>query len=216
MQKKILLTCMVSAVGIGLAFSVLATPSLFTTLDFVNIGDVVSEAGHNLVGWGPKEPETNNGNWGKIVDNVMGSDCDLEEGKECDALCRVVYSGNNPIEIDSPDSRSAYVTLNKVNGWGPKKVRMRFLDGIADDDFMVFVQGKKGDWVLADEYDSDPSTTEYWVVREFNLPFSTWNTKPIELRIMATASDWSSKDTFGQLGIDWIELVGPGLRSGKK
>ena len=36
--------------------------------DSVDIGDTVSEAGHNLVGWGPIEPATHGGSWGGIDD----------------------------------------------------------------------------------------------------------------------------------------------------
>jgi len=41
---------------------------LGTLCDSVDIGDTSSEAGHNLVGWGPVEPATSGGNWGGITD----------------------------------------------------------------------------------------------------------------------------------------------------
>jgi len=215
MQKKLFVTFLVAGVGLSVAFSAFALPNLLNRVDFVNIGDVNSETGHNLAGWGPVEPSTNGGNWGEIGNDVLGTDCDLADGQICDAVCRVAYSATEP---DSPDNngRSAYLTLNKNKGWGPKEIKMRVLDGIADDDFMVFIKNKKGNWVvLADEYNSDPSATEVWKVHTFALPFSTWNNKPIELRIMATASDWNQKATYGQLGVDWIELLGPGRSNGK-
>ena len=34
------------------------------TLDLVDVGDPVSEAGHNLVSWGPIEPMTSGGHYG--------------------------------------------------------------------------------------------------------------------------------------------------------
>jgi hypothetical protein len=212
-MKKTIVFALAAALVVFLGNGFINNHLALRQIDFVNIGDPASETGHNLEGWGPIEPQTNGGNWGQIASEATSTDCQLAVGENCDAACRVVYSGNNPTEPDHPSlvGRSAYLVLNKHdNGWGPKKVSLRVLDGVANDDFIVFIKDNKNQWVEAYEYISDPSTTEEWKVHEFALPINTWANKPIEMKILATGNNWSLFDSYGQLGIDWVKLYGFG------
>lgn len=80
----------------------------------VDIGDPSSEAGYNLVGWGPIEPDTHGGGWGGIAPGN----------------CRVIWdaSDNDP---------SASLTLPTP----VTTVAVRHLLGIAGDSFDVDVDG---------------------------------------------------------------------------
>lgn len=210
-MKKIVIIGLVLMVGLGIAFTSFAKgpTSLFRRIDFINIGDSVSEAAHNLKGWGPVEPITNGGNWGEIGNDMSGSDCDLPEGQSCDGACRVTYNGT---EQDHPSERAAYLTFKLKSKHGLiRGLRIRALEGIANDDFMVFVKNRKGNWILAYTYESDLSSTEeVWKVHNIKLHPRDWFHlgKPLEVSIMATGDTWNSHDTYGQLGIDWVELIG--------
>ena len=56
----------------ALVLAMVLVPAAYTAkpvsimLDRVNIGDITSETGHNLVGWGPIEPDEHGGFWGGI------------------------------------------------------------------------------------------------------------------------------------------------------
>lgn len=209
MNKKTVI-CL-SIIG-GLIFTVSVSACVSTIcgkkLDFVNIGDPTSEAGHNLTGWGPIEPATNGGNWGQIATET-GCGIDFE-GATCDKALRVTYSGNNPAEADHPllDGRMASVTLGHKS-WGlVGGLKIRVLDGVANDDFVVFVKNNRGNWEQVYSYVSDPSTTEVWKIHTINFAPGVWFKKSVEVAIMATGSDWAQKNTYGQLGVDWIKLTG--------
>jgi len=51
-----------------------------TIIDEIDIGDPVSEANHDIAGWGPIEPETHGGTWGGIAEDPE------------DQTCRVIWS----------------------------------------------------------------------------------------------------------------------------
>lgn len=209
-MKKAIIIGLVLIIGLGIAFASFAKGPipLFKRIAFINIGDSISEVAHNLKGWGPVEPTTHGGNWGGIGDDVSGADCDLPEGQSCDGACRVAYNGE---EQDHPKERAANLTFNLDKKIGlVRGMRIRALDGIANDDFMVFIKNRKENWVLVYTYESDPSTAEVWNVHNIQLHPRYWfhSHKPLEVSIMATGDTWSSHGTYGQLGIDWVELIG--------
>lgn len=209
-MRKIVIIGLVLIIGLGIAFTSFAKSptSLFKRIAFINIGDSISEAGHYLKGWGEIEPATHGGNWGGIGNDVSGADCDLPEGQSCDGACRVTYNGE---EQDHPKERAANLTFKLKNKCGlVRGMRIRALDGTANDDFMVFVKNRRGNWVLAYTYESDSSATETWKVHNIKLHPRYWFhwRKPLEVSIMATGDTWGSHSTYGQLGIDWIELIG--------
>ena len=222
MNKKIIIISLALIIGLGVAFVSFAKApvSFFKRVDFVNIGSPASEASHNLQGWGPIEPATNGGNWGNIANETS---CGLVSPQKCDKALRVTYASDEP---DHPviNGRMATVKFNlKKQGWGLiKGLRIRALDGIANDDFMVFIKGKRGQWHHVYTYISDPSTAEVWKIHTIKLGPKFWRPtllcpnhitcpncdRSVEVAIMATGDTWGSHSTYGQLGIDWIELVG--------
>jgi hypothetical protein len=181
-------------------------------LDFINIGSPTSEIGHNLQGWGPIEPATNSGTWGQII---AETDCGLPAGGVCDKALRVTYAGS---ELDHPtiNGRMASFSFNlKNNRWGlVTSLKMRVLDGIANDDFVVYVKNERGNWEQVYSYISDASTNEVWKVHTINLPIKDWFKKTLEVAVMSTGDTWSQHATYGQLGVDWVELIGVGVKGG--
>jgi hypothetical protein len=174
-------------------------------LEIINIGSPTSEVGHNLQGFGLIEPTTNGGNWGQITTETS---CDLQISDVCDKALRTVYAGS---EADHPliDGRMASFSFTLKNKWGlVTNLKMRLLDGIANDDFVVYVKNKRGHWEQIYSYVSDPSTTEVWKVHDISLGPKHWFNKSLEVAVMATGDTWAQHATYGQLGIDWIELLG--------
>lgn len=129
------------------AFAMLILPQnaqALTLIDGVNIGDATSEAGYNLVGWGPIVEPTSG--WGG------GSD---------DGTLRVTWAPG--VGDNDP---SASFTLDSV-GWFGTTLKLNVLDGIANDDFEVYEDG-----YLIYTYTCDPLTNEYWVLHEIPLKVS--------------------------------------------
>ncbi len=168
-------------------------------LDEIDLGtDLASFEEHDGTGWGPVEPATHGGSWGAIA-----TDPDSPDGS-----CRAIWFENGVPE--DPDAATAMVTLFPHPG-STRGIVMRTLDGVADDSFTVFVLGKHGDFVEVYSCDSDPSTEEYWVVHEIEIPVNQIKAgRPLTVKIDATGSAWSQFNTYGQLAVDWIELWGNG------
>jgi hypothetical protein len=161
----------------------------------VDIGNPTSEAGNVMAGWGPIEPATHGGNWGGF--NVTGEDC------------RVIWD----ISDDDP---SATITLDRgVRPGAATAIRMRHLDGLADDSFDVYVKDVHGTYVKIGSWAGSPGP-EKWVIDEFALP--NGNTlqlargRDVEVELVATGQEWSGFGTYGQVAFDWIELVGNGKK----
>jgi hypothetical protein len=116
--------------------------------------------------------------------------------------------------------KEGYVTLDPCTGAG-KVVRIRHLDGIADDSFDLSVKNVRGAWTKVGHYtDKAPgstSDTETWIITSFDL---TWDVsgkrvnlaegRTIEIMIDPTALGWWGYGTYGQLAIDYVELLGQG------
>ena len=204
-------------------------------LDFVDIGSEGDGGIHNLVGWGPIEPDPQDGFWGDIENGgINAGDCDVTSP---DGKTRVVWAGNEP---DSPFivGRAASLVLTPVRGAG-KKINMRVLDGQDVDGngkllntFQVFVKNKHGHWILVYAFDPGPSaesrpedgfcggpeklsdTAEEWRVHSIWLPVNEIRPgRPVEVMIQATGSAWDLFGTYGQVAVDWVELVGPGSKN---
>lgn len=115
------------------AFTTTFAGATCVTLDTVDIGDPTSEAGHNLIGWGPIEPATSGGTYGGIVD------------------CRPVYA---------PEDGDDWATIDLDFGDDPttcKSFNIHHLDGHTADSFDVYIDG-----VLVHSYAGDGLTTEHW------------------------------------------------------
>jgi len=117
------------------------------TLDYVDIGDPDSEAGHTMAGWGPIEPETSGGSYGGI-DN-----------------CRPIYA---------PEDGDDWATIDLDFGDDPtvcKIFTIHHLDGHTQDSFEVYIDG-----VLVHTYPGDDLTSENWYQLVLDVCFTGVNT----------------------------------------
>jgi fimbrial isopeptide formation D2 family protein len=154
--------------------------NITAVLDYVNIGDNASETGHNLYGFGPIEPATHGGGWG-------GAD---------DGNLRVIWSNQAPDD----GGRNASFTLDNPY-LNAKLLQLRVLNGIANDDFDVYVNG---DYVYT--YIHDPDTTERWVTHSIDV--SAYSSQPtLTVEMNATGPAWSGWSTYGQVGVSWAKLL---------
>jgi hypothetical protein len=179
----------------------------------VDIGDPASEEGHNLVGWGPIEPDTNP--W---------LDYGAPWSELGDGNARVIWT----VDGDYP---WATLTLDRHLASGnASSIRFKHLDGInltgydgtecwADDSFTVSVKnhGDADDAyqvVYTYEAIGRATSTSTWLVHEVDLPSSLNLDEDIDVKFSATASRWEYFGSdLGQVPFDWIELWGEGASS---
>ena len=152
-----------------------ALPSGAVAVDYVDIGDVPTEVGHNLAGWGPVEPATTGGAWG-------GED-----------HCRVIWEAGSP-DVYALVGRTATIDMDFGSTLGTKFLALRWLDGIGyDDGFDFTVSGVAGTFSVTD---GAPGHSETW--RDLGV----WNVGPITgwhtVTLSATGTAWGSFGTYGQ------------------
>lgn len=192
------------------SFLGMATPGL--GLADVNIGDGDGELAY-----------IDESTWGPIVEDTGGSWGGLGEGN-----CRVVWAPGD----DEPD---AYITFPMPEGFtgSIQYMTMRVLDGMADDSFIVeaFDPGLEvPDWVTIYQYaavlvedanEDGLDDVEMWVDHTvYFVDITTWECMThgccwyyadgLQVRITATGDQWPSFGTYGQLGVDSIQLFGNG------
>jgi len=164
-----------------------------TSIDFVDIGDPASEAGHNLYGWGPIEPETNGGTWGHV-------------GEE-DGTCRVIsfFDGKNI-------SDWARFTMDFGGSPGTKYLLLRHMDGYADDSFYVYVDelGEPGDKTEVFYY-ADQLDIETWLTANIPLDLTGVHT----IYMLCAQPEWSGSETYEQVAFTWASVV-PGWVLGEE
>ncbi len=163
-----------------------ATPALMGlpvdafNVDFVDIGDFTSEAGHPMSGWGDPVGQDfpGSGNWGS-------------EGN-----CRVLWEPPTP---DDP-LRSATIDMDFGTITGTKYIAVRWLDGGSGyDGFELTVAGVPGTYVI----DEPILRPEVWI------DIGVWDVGTITgvhtVTMTATApSPWSGFATYGQVGMSEI------------
>ncbi|MCU0859437.1 MAG: hypothetical protein MUE55_02480 [Thermoplasmata archaeon] len=173
-------------------------------LQGVDIGDVASEdLLVDMEGWGPVVSDTGD-NWGGLGDGD----------------CRVVWCAN--------DENWATVTFAMPEGFtgSIQYLNMRVLDGQADDSFEVYLYDPQYDsWARVYEYTADTLTdpdgaSEQWIVHTvYFVDLDTglcathgccWYGDGVIVKIVATGDAWGGFETYGQLGVDWIDLIGSG------
>ena len=150
-------------------------------VDQVDIGLPSSEAGHNLVSWGPIEPATSGGNYGGITD------------------CRAIWSnGDTPV----PGSVDAFIDLNFAGG--PELISFRHLSGPADDSFEVWING-----ILVYTYTDPNLPGETWYVQGFT--YTPAAPGVVTVRFEAIGPQWPNWGTYGQVCFDgiWVGPNGP-------
>ena len=150
-------------------------------LDYIDIGDPASEAWHCLRGWGPIEPETSGGAYGGIDD------------------CRVTWEPGAP---DKMRYRSASFILKVPRGYRATTLVLQALDGLADDSFAIFIN-----WRKVYSYEGQQTGTEDWITHTIPLKQCCCY-RYVRVTIMATGSAWSGFDTYGQLAVDEVTLLG--------
>jgi hypothetical protein len=186
-KKKIPLFSAIGSISllVILTLSVGASSS-YTLLDSVDIGDLGSETGHNLNGWGPLEPVTHPGVWGGATPGSSRARTVYYSDLDGDKVCEY---GDDPW---------AELVLN-TNGYIAKELILSHLDGSADDSFDIYV-----DSTYIDHYSGDLNG-EDWVTSSYTLPDLIGQ---INLRIEVSEPGWTYFCYWGQLAIDWVEVWG--------
>lgn len=160
--------------------SAIAASAFGVPLDTVDIGKEASEAGHNIIGWGPIEPANSGGNYGGIDD------------------CRAVYSSHD-------GNRWASVELDFGSDMlSGKCLTLHHLDGLCCDSFQAFLypKGRPDQAEMIYSYEGDNLTTEIWYVSKIQV--SGWGTQVLKLESMSP--EWSGFDTYGQMCFDIIQV----------
>ena len=150
-------------------------------VDFVDIGDPTSEAGHNLISWGPVEPLTHGGSYGGVDD------------------CRAIWTN---FDTPVPASVDAYIDLNFAGG--PELVSFVHLSGPADDSFEIWIGNN-----MVFVYNDPNNPGESWYASGFN--YTPAAAGVVTLRIEAIGAAWGSWGTYGQVCFDefWVGPGGP-------
>jgi len=149
-------------------------------LDYLDIGNLASEAGHNLIGW--SDPWVKPG-WGG---NYGGGSSDnslrllMGHGDTCDV------SGNN-----------ASFTMN-AGSYSATQLIIEHLDGSQDDSFEVYVNG-----ALVGNYTGGQTSSENWVTSTFNFS-PTSGEISVELVATELANNWCL--SWGQVGFSNVLL----------
>lgn len=174
------------------------------------------------VTWSGDEPDTNDGRSAyfttlPLTKDVTKQVCHYEWiVKEGISYCKKMweYYKNHGWSIDKfcasyfgrycCEKKKVCVDVTEQVAVSASTLKLRVLDGQADDNFMVFF-GK----TLLYEYDADVSTSEVWKTHTVDLTSLPENTRktPMTFRIMATGNGWQYRSTYGQLGIDFVELA---------
>ncbi|HUU63928.1 MAG TPA: CFI-box-CTERM domain-containing protein [Dehalococcoidia bacterium] len=182
MKARIVYVALALVLVLSLAAAVaVSVVSAQSPVDYVDIGDTTSEAGHNLQGWGPIEPATSGGGYGGIDD------------------CRCTVNGS---ECSNPELFWGSLTLDTGTGMTATELLLSVLDGSGNDSFEVYVNSH-----LVKTYtDPDPIIDpETWYTH--NISISDLNLSgSITVKVDCTASAWSGCPTYGQLAVDWAEL----------
>ncbi|MEM4245062.1 MAG: hypothetical protein QXR60_02575 [Candidatus Nanoarchaeia archaeon] len=202
---------LVLALVVVFAFFVIATYPT-GSVDFFQVGDSADETVHKASGWGPVEPDTHGGNWGGLASSL---------DPLTDKKARVVWA---PDEPDHFEERGAEFTMTVAKKCAlpfvcnrqflrASTLKLKYLDGIANDDFVVLWKNTKtGNWEVIDVVVTDPSTDEQWLTREINLvdkipaQARIGGGKQLTFRIVATGNAWNLKSTYGQVAFDYIWL----------
>jgi hypothetical protein len=155
-------------------------------LDYIDIGNPTSEAGHHLLGWGPIEPATSGGVYGGIDD------------------CRVTWEPGSPDKIRY---RSASFVMKVPRGYRATTLVLNVLDGLADDSFVVFVNCRR-----VYSYTGEQDNIEDWHSHTINLDRCYLCYGFVMVTITATGPAWSGFNTYGQLAVDEATLLGKSYR----
>ena len=164
--------------GVATSANLVGLPAGYARVDYVDIGNLASEAGHALAGWGAIFPPP--------------------PGYGGEANGRVIWEATG---------NTASLTMDFGAQAGNKYLALRWLDGIADagqvpvtssDSFEFTVTNALGGWVG----DSTNTNTEDWYdLVAFNVGAVT-GTQTI--RLTATSGKWASWAQYGQVAFSEV------------
>jgi hypothetical protein len=164
--------------GLVCAVAVLGVGSAVADYDYVDIGDPDSEAGHNLVGWGPIEPAASGGTYGGVDD------------------CRVIYA---PGETEDENWATVELDFGPMDALADKCLIARHLDGMSGTDaFDVFVSDN-----YIGSYIDDNGGAENWILTEFDV---SGYSGICTVKFVSTEDPWSEFDRFGQVAFDELTV----------
>lgn len=154
-------------------------------LDYVDIGNPTSEAGHKLAGWGPVEPATHGGSWGGIAPGD----------------CRVIWEpGTGDLY------RSASFKMSVKKKCAANTLKLRGLDGLANDSYVVFVNKKLVYWFWAPHPGKTKSEEWFTDTIDLTTPFPGGLKGKVDVVIVAISPAWTGHGTYGQVAFDWAVL----------
>ena len=167
-----------------------------TTLE--SMGVCQPESDESAVGWDTTPAP---GNWGNAAGLGIGF--------------AVVWEND---AADKPENgREATCTIPGTNGWVPKQIKLHYLEGLANDDFCVYILNNEDYYIEVGCFDEE-SGYEHWQYATFDLPkFTVAPGQDVTVKIRATGNSWSGFNTFGQLAVDYIDVLGsPGRGPGNR
>ena len=150
------------------------------------IGVCEPEADATAVGWDQSPPS---GGWGGAAHGTFA----------------VVWQ-HGTIDVPTNPGRMAECTISGVSGKTPAKVKINYLQGIANDDFCVFASGFGGTFYLVACVDETNTAGEMWVDVELTLPPMA-SGQDVTIKILATGNAWSAFSSYGQLAVDSIKIL---------
>jgi len=182
----LLLAALAFGLALGTAAVVAADPSLLGVVDLSNTA-VSPDVDGTAMG--------TNGHCMSFSDEVLGS-----WGGEYGDGAVTAFPGD-------PDPAGQCI-FKWSTGGNAGQIKMRVLDGIADDSFDVYAKIPGGQWTLVYTY-SDVSTSEVWVAHSIDVsalyPEEGAATQ-IRLKIVPTNLGWGGFNTWGQLAVDSVEV----------
>ena len=182
----------------------------------VDIGNPTSETEYNLLNWGPIEPDTHGGSWGK---SSTGSSCcpygTSEDPVAYDGSTRVVSS------TGTGDSASMEVKFGALNFYNLQQLEFMALKGISGNDSFDVYMGDQLIYTFVDDgsrVDAVNGTCpENWVKHQVdiedawllsplryegsNMPNSDHFYAVVNLTFDSTAPHWAYYGTYGQVAV---------------
>jgi hypothetical protein len=126
-------------------------------------------------------------------------------GNKPEAQFAVVWEAGM-MDVPTNPGRMAECTIAGVTGKTPAKVRINYLQGLANDDFCVFASGAGGTFLLVGCVDETNTGGEVWVDKTLTLPPMSTG-QDVTIIILATGNAWSAFGSYGQLAVDSITIA---------
>ena len=108
----------------------------------------------------------------------------------------------------SDDGRGASIDFH-ISGT-LQTILITFLDGIAEDEFDLYIDEGSGNIHVGGIYPTyphDSATTEYWKTRCYDVSMLGITGPDITIKVYASGDRWPQFSTFGQLGVDYIAVT---------